>query len=379
MKPKILIVVQNLKMGGFQRIALDEAYGFSIKKLDTTLILLEDFDPSAFDSFIKSESDLISQYNLRIKSASGTRSQQLIFFWSILKSVEVPTQIISHSLRATVIIWFAKLLCRNSINVHTVIHQLPSLSAPVQRLKRFFYSLFSDKLYTFSIAAKKDWDFRIESNLIFKRIFKNRPITILRNGVFLERLPSKFHKNSVDRRSNVRLIFLGRPTKWKGVDTILKLLTTKRLIDAEAIFFFPYENPEIFSNISTQIRDRINVYSGKTIRDYTPQIGDVHIYPVNYGSSGKFIESISINCLEMIALGIPSCVTKGGLNTWPEFIDHSMITEVVWSNLDQAAEKIFETHLRTYQNSDYISSRKLVSIDQHIDQLIQINKTICST
>ena len=374
MTQKIIIVVQNLKIGGFQRIALDEAYGFSAKKIDTTLVLLEDTESDSFNSFVKSESDLISKYNLVIKSASGSRFNQFLFFRSMLRSLGGATQVISHSLRATVIIWFAKFVSRNDIRVHTVIHQLPSLSAPVQRFKRFIYSLFSDKLYTFSIAAKNDWDNKIQSNLLLKSVFQKKPIILLRNGVFLERLPVKSYGHLADGTLNIRLIFLGRPTKWKGVDTVLELLKTKRLISATAIFYFPYENSQLMSNIPTQIQDRITVYFGKTIRDYSPRIGDVHVYPVNYGNRGEFIESISINCLEMMALGIPSCVTKGGLDTWPELSKNSMITEVIWSNLDQTAEKIFETHMRVHENSDFISARRIVSIDGHIDQLVQIAK-----
>ena len=369
---KIIIVVENLKMGGVQRIALDEAYGFASKEISVTLISLEDFSVDLSDSFLNGEKDLISQYNLIIKSSSGKRLDQLLYFRSLLKSFDWSTHIISHSLRGTVLIWFAKFSCRKNLRVHTVIHQLPSLSAPVQRFKRFIYALFSNDLYAFSLAAKSDWEHKIRSSILLRFFFRKKPITLLRNGVFLKRLPVKSDESSAHRSSNIRLIFLGRPVKWKGVIKVLELLGTERLISATAMFYFPYDNQQLFSDVSTQIRDRTTMVFGKTIRDYSPQIGDVHLYPVDYGNGGAFVESISLNCLEMLALGVPSCVTKDGLGTWPELSNHVLISEVDWSDLDKTAEKIFESHAVRCSDTELMSARAIASIDGHIEQLIKI-------
>jgi hypothetical protein len=66
----------------------------------------------------------------------------------------------------------------------------------------------------------------------------------------------------------------------------------------------------------------------------------VHIYPVNYGSSAKFIESVSLNCLEMACLGVPSVVTKGGLSTWQDLQEFGIFVEVDWDELDLASKQI---------------------------------------
>ena len=51
----ITIVVQNLRMGGFQRIALDEAYGFSKSCQKITLILLEELSFESANNFYLNE------------------------------------------------------------------------------------------------------------------------------------------------------------------------------------------------------------------------------------------------------------------------------------------------------------------------------------
>ena len=372
MEPRIIIVVQNLKIGGSQRIALDEAYGLASQNFFVTVITLENFLEDKVNNFVDKEKNFIDKYKLTIRAAEGTRIKQFKYFKTLFKSSEVSSEIISHSLRATVLIYLAKQFCRSDVQIHTVIHQLPSLSNSSQRIKRFIYSILSDNLFTFSIAAKKDWDANIKSSFWLKQLFRGQQIKLLRNGVFLDRLPANVSFGSERSTENLRLIFLGRPTKWKGIETIFELLQMDQLVSAEALLFFPYENKELLSHLPITVLNRINIVIGKSIRDYYPKKGDVHLYPANYGENAKFIESISINCLEMAAIGVPSCVTEGGLETWPEFSQNSLITEVDWNDLNKTAETIVELHKKNLSELDLIKVRNLVSINNHINQLIEI-------
>ena len=367
---KTIIIVQNLRIGGFQRIALDEAYGLASMNLESTLITLENSQDSNLVTFESTENDLILKHNLDIKCAKGGRLRQLIYFTTFVGSSKQPLRIISHSLRATVLIWCARFICRKELQINTVIHQLPSLSKPIQRYKRFIYSLCSDKLFIFSLGAKKDWDEKIHSSFILKLLFTNKPINLLRNGVYLDRLPLNNCYVTAGKTSGLRLIFLGRPTKWKGVDTVLKLVELPNLSHAKIVFYFPYENPELFDGISGPMLKRISLRVGETIRDYSPAPGDVHLYPTNYGENRNFTESISINCLEMAAIGTPSIVTKGGLETWPEFLQTTLVTEVNWSDLHQTSEKILQVASKQISESEFISSRNFISIFNHLNQLI---------
>jgi hypothetical protein len=44
----------------------------------------------------------------------------------------------------------------------------------------------------------------------------------------------------------------------------------------------------------------------------------------------------------MACLGIPSLVTIGGSNTWPELLDLGIVKEVDWSNLSEVADCIIK-------------------------------------
>ena len=56
---KVFIVVQNLRIGGFQRIALDEAHGFIEKNYFPTIVLLESYSKSSNENFFYLEKNLI--------------------------------------------------------------------------------------------------------------------------------------------------------------------------------------------------------------------------------------------------------------------------------------------------------------------------------
>jgi len=80
MKPQIIIVVQNLKIGGFQRIALDEAYGLASQNFLVSIITLENISEEFINNFIQKESKYIDKFQLKISAAEGTRIKQLKFF-----------------------------------------------------------------------------------------------------------------------------------------------------------------------------------------------------------------------------------------------------------------------------------------------------------
>jgi hypothetical protein len=71
---------------------------------------------------------------------------------------------------------------------------------------------------------------------------------LLRNGVFLGRINS-FEIRRYERDAEVRLVFLGRPTAWKGVSFILELALVPVLANTKLLFFFPYKHADLFKNI----------------------------------------------------------------------------------------------------------------------------------
>ena len=94
------------------------------------------------------------------------------------------------------------------------------------------------------------------------------------------------------------------------------------------------------------------------------------MYPADYGSS-NFIEAISINCLEMAAVGVSSCVTKGGLVTWPEFLDNPIITEIDWLRLNEAAKSILACSQIRISELQLQQIRDLISIKNHTNRIME--------
>jgi hypothetical protein len=366
----IIIVVQNLRMGGFQRVALDEAYSFSKGDQKVTLVLLEEISPESLNNFYSNEFDLIAKFNLDIRIATGSRWQQFLFFKHLIDSYSKPKNFISHNLRATVLIRLASFFSKSRTNLITVIHQLPCMSAPLQRFKRFFYSSFSDVIFLFSEAARRDWNARINSNPFSRVLFRKKHVALLRNGIFLDRIKDFDGGERFDRDAELRLVFLGRPTSWKGVGSILDLAQFRALSNAKVLFFFPYEHGGLFNNLPVGVSERISVVVGRSFRDYVPSFGDVHLYPASYGDSAQFIESISINCLEMASVGIPSFVSKSGLLTWPEFLHNPLFVEVDWSDNVGTVQKIYDSFRTQVDDSEINRIRRIINIENHTSQLL---------
>lgn len=366
---KVFIVVQNLKIGGFQRVALDEAYAFSSKGFRVVLVVLEKLEKDCAKSFYISEIDLIEKFEIQLSVVSGNRRQQLISFRSLIRSSDFNQYYISHNLRASVLIRLASIISARKVQLFTVIHQIPSLSDRTQRFKRFLYARFSNKIFIFSTAALEDWNKRINSNHFLKMLYRSKNIELLRNGVFFGRINIEPTFKTASQTRELRMIFIGRPTFWKGIGTVLALARTELLLNSKVVLYLPYTNDSLLQNLPDSLTSRLEIVIGKTFKDYVPRPGDVHIYPADYGSS-HFIESISLNCLEMAAVGVPSCVTKGGLATWPEFGNSTIVKEIEWANLSEAAQIILNCSRIQFSDLELEKVRDFVSIKNHINTLV---------
>ena len=365
---KIVIVVQNLKIGGFQRVALDEAYAFKSLGLDVCILTLEPFMQNEFYIL---EGDLIKSYGLEITFVGQTR---LEFLKTLINFVQpsMEYKFICHNLRGTVLIKLLKAFSprkHNNILIITVIHQLPALSSYIQRHKRFLYASFSDLLFAYSKGVKLDWDLRVRDNVIYQRLFRNKKINILRNGVFLERLPNIADNVNLES-GDLRLLFLGRNTGWKGIQTVIKIGEDPSLKNAYLHFIVPSNDKSFLRLCSEGLLRRISFQIGGSISSFKPNFGDVHLYPTNYGDGVKFIESISLNCLEMAAIGVPSLISSGGLGTWPEFRGLSLIREVNWHEMEETIELIKQVSNTTIDPVELNYIRKIVNIENHVNILI---------
>jgi len=327
---KFLFVVDSLRIGGIERNVLDQVYFLSDIGRPGTIILLGSESMISNANFLEAESDLIKEKQIDIRFAKGNRIQQLRCIWTILRE-EHPDLIIDYSVIGTLLSQIAQLLTTKKIPVHCVIQQFPSLSAPGQRLKRFIYSQFATKLFINSINYSHDWNRLTNSNFLNKIIFSKKT-EIVRNGVYLHRLNGvdTFTKREIGNCP--RFIFLGRLKDWKGVNN-LEVIDMAMNSACEFLIITPDFRKDSVEKLKQHFGHRITFSFGKSLLDYVPEMRDIHIYPVDYGSSIPFVESVSTNCLEMAILGVPSLVTKGGTKNWPELEKAKLVQEVDWRDL----------------------------------------------
>lgn len=363
----VLIIVDDFKIGGIQRLALDQAYALNEMGLKATIIILSATPNHDVPSFLHAEKELIKNLKIEIVFFDGSKSQQFKKLTNHIKA-SYPELLICHSLRATVFCRLIKSLLRSKCVIVTTLHQLLSMSAPIQRVRRVFYSQFTDVLFAYSVAVKKDWDYRRRHNPFIWLISSRRPMSVCRNGVYLPRI--NFNKeNSTGETNNIkRLIFVNRLTAWKGLPVALKIIEAKEFSNASLLLITPDDPRKYLVEVKPDVLKRIFTVVGKSVSQIEFNSGDIHIYPATYGPSSKYTESISINVLEMACFGVISFVTKGGVDTWPELIKGGMIYEVDWSIAQSAISTILENGASA-KVPEIDKARELVDIKNNLNKI----------
>lgn len=358
----VLIITDNLNIGGYQRLALDQLYYLVAEGVDATLISLTDIPSADEASFIHSESLRINEMRLKIKVFPGSRLYQFICLRKMLNRNFTHLTIISHSLRASVILALARKSLTTSYTIFTTIHQVPSLSHKTQRMKRFFYAQFSDYIFGYSNAVVLDWILREKYESILYRFGISKEISLLRNGIYLPRIPEFQISNLVITKP--RLIYIGRSTHWKGLSNFLEIIRLTHFKDFDFLILMPKFDRSKLSGFDDAVRKRIEILEGKTVADIQRVPGDVHIYPTQYGRDVELIEGISLNCIEMACMGIPSVISEHGSSTWTEKILTSFFFETNWDSQEMTVQRILSAseRCRELSKSQIVSIRELFDI-----------------
>ena len=363
-------------MGGIQRLALDQAYELNRRRESCQILVLGVMPDSLTSSFEKSEKELIESLGIQITYLPGSRIRQYINLRKLLVE-EKYNYVFGHSLRGTVLTWLIRLVIKSNLTIITTIHQLPSMSNKIQRVRRMAYSQFSDKLYIYSAVAKKDWDLQRNRNPFIRLISIRKKIELCRNGVFIPRLSLKEINFESQSRTIKRFVFIGRLTAWKGLKTFLDIAQLPQFKNIEILLVTPTDPREFLINVDKNLIDRISCEVGKSLSQINFYTGDLHIYPVNPTAidSEFFVEGVSINVLEMACLGVPSLITKGGSDTWPELVDFGIISEVDWSNLSAVA-KIIDRDITVPPAKVIELCRSLLDIGRNLDFLLREYKEV---
>lgn len=326
---KILIVIDSLRIGGIERNALDQLYFLSDYGNPGAILLLRQADMKNSANFLETERSLIEEKQIEIFSIEGSVLKRIFEIVRIQKRVK-PDLIIDYSLLGTVLTRIAALLMVPKPSVHCVVQQFPGLSAPRQRFKRFLYAQFANKLFINSVNYSLDWS-RLKNSFFLGKLLFSKKSKIVRNGVYLPRLAVVDNFNSRSPSRLPRFIFLGRLKDWKGIKNF-EVIDKAMNSQCEFYVIAPDYSDEIVTNLKGIFGQRITFLFGNSLSAYKPESSDIHIYPVDYGSSIPFVESISTNCLEMALIGVPSLVSKNGTRNWPELVKAKIVHEVDWSS-----------------------------------------------
>lgn len=360
----IAIICDGYKIGGIERIALDQCYKLNSMGEQCEIIVLCKEPKEGEHAFKLSENYLIQSLNVNFIFLPGKRFSQILKLNSLVKSKKYNI-LISHSLRGSVMVWLIRIIKRYKFKLTTTIHQLPSLSAPVQRTRRMLYSQFTDKLFIFSVPAMQDWNLRRDRNLLLKALTASKKVEVCRNGVYLPRLLiSNFKESSNAVRVN-RIIFIGRITAWKGLSTFINISQLAELRGINILLITPHNPNEYLTKLDSNLLKRIEFIVGKSVSEIEFKSGDLLLYPANYGPDSSFTEGVSLNVLEMASLGVPSLITKNGCQTWPELLKDGIVREVDWTNLEEVAN-VINTEIVIPPLSELNKYREILDISHNL-------------
>ena len=364
-KPKsVLIVVDNLRVGGIQRLAIDECYSLNKRGIKHLLVSLNAFEGNNSIVTVDEEFAEISQLNIQYLGQGKLRQLN-----ELTKFVKQDFDlIVTHSATAALLLRFAVILKMKRVNIILYIHQLISLSSKKQALKRFFYFTFADKLFVSSNQFKLEIETYLKNNwwgtLFRKKIYFDRM------GIYLDRIDNQF-KAVACQEAVPHLIFSSRMTAWKGFQVFLNMANNFHSVNHKVVFEISKEK-NMQSEIQELDKHDNHAFYSKSPASFKYPSKSLHIYPTNYGDSVKHPQSVGMNVLEFLALGVPSLISIEGFQSWPELEKSILIETCNWFNpleVNKKANKLLNVD-EASAKEESLKLRESISIERHVTNLV---------
>ncbi len=213
-----VIVAENLRIGGVQRLLIDEAYQFLAWDSNPHIISLsaklsEDHLPDLDQEYPPSS-------KLNITYLNAAKAVQIKYFYKLMREKDAPRVFITHSTTGAALLRICSLLTFKKALIILQIHQLISLSDEKQQLKRFLYSMCANHVLFSSNQFLLEWELKIRKRK-FLKLFYRKSLRFDRMGVYLPRLASpNFTRQQLCKTDVPHLIFLSRVTSWKGFERL---------------------------------------------------------------------------------------------------------------------------------------------------------------
>lgn len=366
----VLIILDNINIGGIQRLALDEAYALSDRNVATAILVLS--PDSENDSFIKQEYEFLKIYEFNILFCDVKMFRKLIQIFYCVKYLRRDTLIISHSLSGTLLLRLIGILKLKKFKIFTWLHQVISFSKGVQKYKRVVYSLCSTKIFFGSPEFLSEW---IEYPLSkFSMIIKGKHnYQFQRCGLYVERITWQGWKQyalEVPDKKKATLVYASRITFWKGFNTFKEICNSSDFTEINKIIITNYNNKIEINPKSVITLFDSGPYNLRNVEDL------VHIYPAQYGSNVKYPAHVGTNVLEFLVMGIPSIITQDNLDSFPSLRKNRLLLFSNWRDITEVLSLInVALNLNDKQRLFYADLAKPhISNESHINFIIdQIN------
>jgi len=371
---KYLFLIESIRIGGAERLCFDESYELMDRKVENEIVCLS--NRKIIDgSILEIDRNFSYLKFVKLSFAGDTRFKQIIHLSKILfKNRKNELRIVSHSTRGAVLAKVAAKMTFTNIHITLFIHQLISLSKPTQAIKRILHSLFADRVTTSSAQFKVDWLKYVKSNFILSKLYK-KEIEFNRMGVFLPRLLDT-KKNYLECHSIdvSHLIFMSRITNWKGFPVfqeICNIMVDEKIhslaLTTENSRTYIFKAEDFVSKNSHYIKN-----SG--VANYDFRCNAVHLYPTDYGPKVLYPQSIGMNVLECLGLGIGNLISDENFETWPELRNHPLVRVVDWGDQKHVLKEVQEILNMEIENKLRYSFElsEVISITSHVDRVVEL-------
>ncbi len=366
----VYILVDNLNVGGIQRLSMDESYWLKANNFKNSILVLGESTQET--TIINIDSNYFKMNKIEIIYLGKSKATQFYNMVKTFRETSKNTIVVSHSAGGTPLIFLSRIFTFKKIKVFLWIHQAITLSGRSQAHKRLFYSLFASKLFFGARHFQEEWiDFVKRSFwkfLYFKRGHFDRI------GVYLPRVFWSGH-DEVHFCENLPLvshvIFASRMSGWKGFEKFREICSNligenihsivMRIGSKEDHFSSPEAND--FEHSALNVSPSV-IYTNSSL---------VHFYPTNYGEKVRYPQSIGLNVLEFLALGVPSLISQESFLTFPELQDSLLIYIVDWESLSDV--KISFEKAKSLETKDRMKEAErlsaAVSIERHMNRIVE--------
>jgi hypothetical protein len=333
---KVYLALDDMRVGGIQRLVMDEAYSLSDLGHEVHIINFGmEFDSDSIVNLDRMNDEILESRLISILSLPQSKIAKLMILRTLVRKGRIE-KVICHS--PSTAMWFrvASSISLRKIQVFLWIHQVLSLSDRSQATKRVILSMFATKIYFSAIQFKFEWE--LNSVDRFLRMFRRKQgRAVDRLGIYLPRVLSGV-KSFECTSASTHLIYASRLTPWKGLDKFEQLVN--RTPDTHPVIL-TVNLPDTISPIIETARDRKNHLFVCEPPNVIANFGkSVHIYPTDYGDKVKFPQSIGLNVMEFAILGIPSLISREEITTYPQILESPLVEMVDWMNIDEVKNLI---------------------------------------